>query len=97
MRYSAKGWGEDGVVLLNVGLAVGHSSVSVLYCQVTQATRMGRERRGINHSEAGQTLIEKTELGLYICFRLNYYCRRVVRRIAVFYLFVIRTRYAGMC
>ena len=65
MRDSAKGWGKDGM-LLNVGPAVhripavnseGHSSVSVLYYQLTQATRMGRERRGINLSEASQILM----------------------------------------
>lgn len=67
MRDSAKGWGKAGI-LLNVGPAVhhipavnsvGHSSVSVLYYQLTQATRMGRERRGINLSEASQILMEE--------------------------------------
>lgn len=95
-------------MLLNVGPAVhyippvncvGHSSVSVLYYQLTQATRVGRERWGISLSEASQTLMEKKiikmmALELYISFRLNCYCRKLVRRVSVF---IIRTQSAGMC
>lgn len=81
MRDSTKGWGKAGV-LLNVGSAVhhipatnssGHSSVSVLCYPLTQATRMGRERRGINLIEASQILMKKNNNNIKDGFGLVYF------------------------